>query len=319
MEKQMQKIQLSAPKPTETPNRFRINLPSALGQGGHDIYFFNSGLKLTIMQARLNQPVQIPGMIQEPLVGFGFCMAGSFDVFSSSKRPVTIKAGESAFLSCPPHIESIENIPSNHLLRIYLMLEGEILSSFAKGDENYFSPALKSLDKKQINRIVHPITPLMRATLHQILHCPYCGKAGHLYLESKAMELLSHKLAQLHPSDGCQHFKVKRADYDRVIHVAEILVNNMENPPDTMELARAVGLSRSKLQRCFFRVYGVSLFEYLRNHRLQTARQLLQSGEVNVTEAALHVGYANQSYFAKAFKAMFGVAPGTLLHTPARR
>lgn len=315
----MQKIQLSAPQPTETPNRFRIDLSFAFGQGGNDIYFFNSGLKLTIMQTRLNQPVQIQDMVPEPLVGFGFCMAGSVDVFTSSKLPVTIKAGESAFLSCPSHTETIANIPSNHLLRIYLMLEGEILSSFTKGDEDYFSPALKSLDKKQPSRIVHPVTPLMQTVLHQILHCPYCGQTGHLYLESKAMELLSHKLAQLHPSEGCRNVKLKRDDYERIIHVAEILVNNMANPPDTMELARTVGLSRSKLQRCFFRVYGVSLFEYLRNHRLQAARQLLQRGEVNVTEAALHVGYANQSYFAKAFKTMFGVAPSALLHNSVRR
>lgn len=315
----MQRIRLSAPQPTQTPNRFRIDLPSAIGQEEHDKYFFNSGLKLAIIQTKLNQPVQIQGMIQEPLVGFGFCVAGRCDVFTSSTPPVTIKAGESAFLSCPSHADTITNIPSNHLLRIYLMLEGEILSSFAKGDEDYFSPALKSLDKKQPSRIVLPVTPLMRAALHQILHCPYCGQAGHLYLESKAMELLSHKLAQLHPSDGCRHFKLKSADYERIIHVAEILVNNMESPPDTMELALTVGLSRSKLQRCFFRVYGVSLFEYLRNHRLQMARQLLQSGEVNVTEAALRVGYANQSYFAKAFKTMFGVVPSALLHNSARR
>ncbi len=80
-------------------------------------------------------------------------------------------------------------------------------------------------------------------------------------------------------------------------------MNNLDNPPDTMELARSVGLSRAKLHRCFRRVHGVSPFEYLRNHRLRTAMMLLQSGKINVTEAALSVGYANLSYFSKAFKA----------------
>lgn len=315
----MQKIELGDPQPTEMLNRFGIDLPSALGQGRYDIDLFDSGLKLFIIQTRLNQPGQIQGMASNPLVGFGFCMAGRFDSFFSSRSSVTIKAGDSGFFSIPSHTEITEHIPSDHLVRIYLMLEGEILSSIAKGDEDYFYPALKSLEKKRSSRILHPVTALMRAALHQVLHCPYCGKAGHFYLESKAMELLSHKLAQLHPSGGCRNVKIKRTDYERILHVAEILVNNMENPPDTMELARTVGLSRSKLQRCFRRVYGVPLFEYLRNHRLQTARQLLQSGEINVTEAALRVGYANQSYFAKAFKIMFGVAPGTLLHNPARR
>ena len=193
------------------------------------------------------------------------------------------------------------------------MLEGELLSSFAQGDEDYFSPVIKSLGKKRFNRMMHPTTALMRAVLYQILHCPYFGKAKHIYLESKAMELLSHKLAQLHPSFIRPGNELKHSDYDRIIHAAEVLVNNLGNPPDTTELARSVGLSRAKLHRCFRRVYGVSPFEYLRNHRLQTAMLLLQRGEINVTEAASSVGYANLSYFAKAFKSMFGVTPGELL------
>lgn len=315
----MQKIQLGAPQPTEIPNKFRIDLPSTHGKGKYDINLFNSGLKLMISQTRLNRPVQIQGMPSEPLVGFGFCVTGRFDVFFSSKSAFTVKAGESGFFSLPRHVEITEYMPSDHMLRIHLMLEGEMLSSLAKGDEDYFLPVLKSLDKKRSTRRVHSTTALMRATLHQILHCPYCGKAGRLYLESKAMELLSHKLAQLHPFAGRPIYKLKHADYERILHAAEILVNNIENPPDTMQLSCTVGLSRSKLQRCFHRVYGVSPFEYLRNHRLQMAMRLLQSGEINVTEAALSVGYSNLSYFAKAFKIMFGVAPGELLHNPARR
>ena len=42
---------------------------------------------------------------------------------------------------------------------------------------------------------------------------------------------------------------------------------------------------------------------------------LLQAGEINVTEAALRVGYANLSHFAKAFKSMFGVSPKELLQS----
>ena len=313
----IQKIQLGAPRSTEKFNRFRIDLPPAHGQGGYDIDLFNSGLKLVIIQTKLNQPMQIQGIASEPLVGFGFCMAGIFDSFFSSKSPFTVKAGETGFFSLPQYTEVTEHMSTDYMLRIYLMLEGDILSSLAKGDEDYFYPALKSLDTKQSRRRIHSITVLMRAVLLQILHCPYCGRIGHFYLESKAMELLSHKLAQLHPSPVCPYCELKSADYERVLHAAQVLVNNLENPPDTMELARTVGLSRSKLHRCFRKVYGASPFEYLRNHRLQAAMLLLQSGETNVTEAALRVGYSNLSYFAKAFKTMFGVAPGELLHNPA--
>ncbi|MDX9964565.1 AraC family transcriptional regulator [Desulfobacter postgatei] len=311
----MKRIQSRAPQPTAVANRFKIDLSSLPGRARCDIDIFSSGLKLVVMHTALHQPIQIQRTITEPIIGLGFCLAGEFDAsFMPSKPRFNIRAGQSGLFTFPQHIEITEYLPADHMLRIYLMLEGEILSSFIQGDEDYFSPVIKSLEKKRPDRVVHSTTTLMRAALYQILHCPYCGKAKHIYLESKAMELLSHKLAQLYPSTICPGNELKHSDHDRIIHAAEALVNNLDNPPDIKELARSVGLSRSKLHRYFRRVYGVSPFEYLRNHRLQTAMLLLQSGEINVTEAALSVGYANLSYFAKAFKTMFGVAPGELLH-----
>ncbi|WP_321413792.1 AraC family transcriptional regulator [uncultured Desulfobacter sp.] len=311
----MKIIQPGAPQSTPDPNRFKVALPSFLGRGGCDIDVFSSGLKLIVMNTVLHQPIQIQRTIAEPFVGIGFCMAGEFDVsFMPSKTQSNIRAGQSGLYTYPQDIEISEYLPVDHMLRIYLMLEGDLLSSFTQGDEDYFSPVIKSFEKKRSNRMVHATTHLMRAVLYQILHCPYCGKARHLYLESKAMELLSHKLAQLQPSYICPGNELKHSDYDRVIYAAKSLVDNLDNPPNTKELARSVGLSCSKLNRYFRRVYGVTPFEYLRNHRLQTAMQLLQSGEINVTEAALSVGYANLSYFSKAFKTMFGVPPGEFLH-----
>nr|WP_319395827.1 AraC family transcriptional regulator [uncultured Desulfobacter sp.] len=311
----MKIIKPGTPQPTDAPNRFKVELPSLPGRGGWDIDVFNSGLTLIVMDTALHQPIQTQATVAKPMVGLGFCLAGEFGLsIMSSKTRSNIRAGQSGFFTFPQDIEITEHLPADHLLRIYLMLEGEMLSSFTQGDEDYFSPVVKSFEKKRSDRVVHSTTALMRAILYQILHCPYCGKARHIYLESKAMELISHKLAQLHPSFICPGNQLKQSDYDRIIHAAELLVNNMDNPPDTTELASSVGLSRAKLHRCFRRVHGVSPFEYLRNHRLKTAMQLLQSGKINVTEAALSVGYANLSYFSKAFKTMFGVPPGELLH-----
>lgn len=311
----MKIIQPEAPQPTAEPNRFKVELPSLPGRGGWDINVFNSGLTLIVMDTALHKPIQAQGKIAKPIVGLGFCIAGEFGFsLRPSKTRSDIRAGQSGFFTFPQNIEITEHLPAGHMLRIYLMLDGDLLSSFTQGDENYFFPVIKSFEKKRSDRVVHSTTALMRAVLNQILHCPYCGKARHIYLESKAMELLSHKLAQLHPSFICPGNQLKRSDYDRIIHAAEVLVNNLDNPPDTTELARSVGLSRAKLYRCFRRIHGVSPFEYLRNHRLRTAMLLLQSGKINVTEAALSVGYVNLSYFSKAFKTMFGVTPGELLH-----
>ena len=48
--------------------------------------------------------------------------------------------------------------------------------------------------------------------------------------------------------------------------------------------------------------------DYLKNFRLEYAAKLLTDGE-RVTEVAMLAGFSSSSYFAKCFKAKFGVIP----------
>ncbi|WP_419657286.1 transcriptional regulator, AraC family [Desulfosarcina variabilis str. Montpellier] len=310
----MQTIVLGDPQPASTPDTFKIDLPPAIGRGGIDIRSFASGLRLIVVDLQPHQPTAFFSAQRERSVGFGFCLNGRFDCrVTCCRTPFTVEAGESGFLCFPESIERVEKIRTPSILRVYLIIDDDFLPILSKGEEDLFSPVLNRVEQKHHTRVIDTITPLMQAVLHQILHCPYSGMTGQLFLESKAMELLAHKIEQLHPNGRSSNGALKSSDQECVHHAAEVLVNNLENPPDMNLLARSVGLSRSKLHRCFRLVYGLSPFEYLRNKRLQTAMQLLQGGEVNVTEAALSVGYANLSYFAKAFKNTFGLAPGELL------
>ena len=56
-------------------------------------------------------------------------------------------------------------------------------------------------------------------------------------------------------------------------------------------------------------MYGATVFGYLRKMRLEEARRLLEKGDMNVTEAALAVGYNSISSFSRAFSAHFGSKP----------
>lgn len=312
----MKTIQLGSPIPTSIPNKFKVDLPTDRGQGGFSLDCFASGLKLCVMKTAFTEPHYIQSISNQPTVGFGFCLNGQLEgQVGCLDGPFSINAGDSGFFAFPKQVEMNEKISKGEVLRVHLLLDGDSLAMLANGEEGRFLPALKSLDHHHACRMGDTTTPLMKAVLQQLLCCPYCGATRRLFIESKAMELLVHKLEQLRPC-RCVHSSadvIKAADKERVHHVAHILMSDLENPPDINTLARSVGLSRSKLHRCFQTVYGVSPFDYLRHHRLQTAMLLLQNGEVNVTEAALTVGYTNLSYFAKAFKETFGITPGQLL------
>ena len=98
-------------------------------------------------------------------------------------------------------------------------------------------------------------------------------------------------------------------DEERIREVARLLTVDLEIPPDLNQLARTVGMCRSKMYRCFRMVFGVTPFEYLRNRRLETAMDFMMDGQMNVTQAAYAVGYSCPGHFTKAFKNYFGHLP----------
>jgi len=151
----------------------------------------------------------------------------------------------------------------------------------------------------------------MNATIQHLLDCPYSGPMKGLYIESKAMELIVHKLAQI-VSPGTMELASPEFDLHEMgrIHLArDILCRDLESPPKLIDLVRAVGLSHCRLNKGFREVYGSTVFGYLRQARLLKAKRLLENDGMNVTEAALSVGYSSISSFSNAFLEYFGVRP----------
>ncbi|WP_254303859.1 helix-turn-helix transcriptional regulator [Burkholderia gladioli] len=74
-------------------------------------------------------------------------------------------------------------------------------------------------------------------------------------------------------------------------------------------LASAVGMSRSAFASLFTRTVGRPPLDYVRSWRLARARAMLASGEDNVAQVAITVGYASQSAFSHAYRRAFATTP----------
>ncbi len=78
------------------------------------------------------------------------------------------------------------------------------------------------------------------------------------------------------------------------------------------ELAAQLKLSRSQLYRKIKAITGQTVNEFIRKIRLERAKQILDSGRGNISEACFSVGFSSPSYFSKCFKAHFGVLPSEI-------
>ena len=291
-----------------------LEMPKAFGMGSFREIRFRSGIRLDILDYEPREPVIKYKGNDAPVFGFGFCLSGTIkSKISCLKDFFVIKNGQSGFFHFPGPSGYREEV-KGHILRVLVQMEPELFCSLMEDDFDRIPSALqKFADGTGVKpcRVANIITPSMQTALHQILSCPYHGLTRQLFLESKAMELMAYKLAQFE-SDSV---KTKRApvlksnDLERIHYARDLLIKNIENPPDLVQLARSVGLSRSKLHYDFRVVYGTTPFDYLRNRRLEKAKISLDKGNMDVTEVAYSVGYSSPSHFTKVFKQYFGMPP----------
>jgi AraC-like DNA-binding protein len=120
-------------------------------------------------------------------------------------------------------------------------------------------------------------------------------------------QTLRAALLELQSSDGTPILAID----DRQVAAAVGLIHgDPERVWSVGELADEVALSRSAFAAHFRAAVGESPLRYLTRTRLAHAAQLLQNTDASVAQVAARVGYGNEFSFGKAFKRMFGVAPG---------
>jgi AraC-like DNA-binding protein len=75
------------------------------------------------------------------------------------------------------------------------------------------------------------------------------------------------------------------------------------------ELAAKAHMSPSTFRQHFRAVAGMSPLQYLKNLRLQNARQCMLNQDLDASSAALRVGYESTSQFNREYSRLFGAPP----------
>jgi len=89
----------------------------------------------------------------------------------------------------------------------------------------------------------------------------------------------------------------------------QMVAENMRDEEFSIDmLAEQMNMSRSSFYRKIKALTDLTPVEYLKTQRLEQAAALLKQG-YRITEVAERVGFSSSSYFAKCFKARFGVLP----------
>lgn len=92
--------------------------------------------------------------------------------------------------------------------------------------------------------------------------------------------------------------------------VNKFVLDNISNPELSVELiGEKLAISRSQLYRKVKALTGISMNEYIRVIRLDTAKKFIESRKYPINEVVYKVGFSSPSYFTKCYKIHFGKLP----------
>src|SRR3954462_10754143 len=86
-------------------------------------------------------------------------------------------------------------------------------------------------------------------------------------------------------------------------------------PLDLRALARAAHVSPRHFSRSFRRTFGETPYQYLLTRRIERARHLLRTTNLQVAEVCLAVGFSSVGSFTTTFRRHAGVSPTAYRHS----
>jgi AraC-like DNA-binding protein len=92
--------------------------------------------------------------------------------------------------------------------------------------------------------------------------------------------------------------------------VIKVVEAKMEDPDFNIDtVAETMAFSRTNFYKKFKSLTTLTPMEFVRDMRLQRAKQYLDAGGHNISEVAYLTGFSNPKYFSTCFKEKYHVSP----------
>ena len=197
-----------------------------------------------------------------------------------------------------PDSELIVVLISIEYFHSLFSIEGNFLFNF-----NSFKTGKPIIEPQEINSTIKLI--LSQLTFNQT-----SDSLRPIYIKGKIYELLScyFSTSTENENESCPYI-ANEETASKIKHAKQLIIKKMNNPPSLPDLAKEVGLNIKKLKTDFKEFYGVPVFTFLLNYKMELAKKLLLEQKLNVNEIASNLGYSASSHFIAAFKRKYGITP----------
>lgn len=269
---------------------------------------------LEIVENDAPEPLSQPSVIRKSIIHFYFCMEGTATFEFGPHYVREIQRQHNYFFFDPGRELPFTLRMSPHSRMVVMTISLESLHQL------FVHEPLPFLKPENINQKFYDereIPSHLMVELNQLYNIHLSTSSNSIYYQGKILELLALYFSQRKADTETCPFLNDQETVRKIKNAKDYILQHMEAPPTLKELARLMGLNEYQLKAGFKEIYGNTVFGFLLDHKLDSARVLLDSMKFQVAEVAYKIGYTNPSHFIAAFKKKFGVTPKKYLMAKA--
>ncbi|GHO80588.1 AraC family transcriptional regulator [Ktedonobacter sp. SOSP1-85] len=129
------------------------------------------------------------------------------------------------------------------------------------------------------------------------------------FLQPLIMREIIYRLLRGEQGNRLRHLAIVGGHTPSIARAVERIRQEFDQPLRVEQLAHELGMSLSGLHHHFKAVTAMSPSQFQKRMRLQEARRLMLSEDLDAASAAYRVGYNDASHFNREYKSLFGNPP----------
>ena len=278
--------------------------------GNGEIHCFRifDGVSVMLMQLEMGSYTEI--RTQVGVLEVNFCINGRFETSFSMRDRVLLKPGDMA-ISCYDGVHgsiSESRFPLGYYEGICLEVNSEAASGWIAQHAPAFHVDFSALKQNLLDSKWYMVGSAGSRCEHVFRELyESASYADHTVLQLKVLELLL--LLERIPQESGMDSYYSAEQTLLAHHLRDHLLTNREGCVSLAQLAAEHAISVSHLQKLFKQTYGMPVYHYIKEYRLEQAAVELVRSRKPITEIAQHAGYDNASKFSESFKKRYGKTP----------
>ena len=278
------------------------------GRGEIHVYPLLDGVSAMLLRLEMDCYTEL--RTRTDVLEINFCANGRFETRFSLRDQVLLKPGDMA-ISCYDGIHgssSESHFPLGYYEGICLEVEPETARGWIDRSAPAFSVDFSALKQNLLGNKWYrcgAAGPRCEHVFRELYESAAYQDRG--FLQLKVVELLM--LLSRIPWGAAEDPYCSAKQAELVRHLRDHLLTNREGYVSLSQLAAEHAISVSHLQKLFRQVYGVPVYHYIKEYRLEQAAAELVRSDRPVTQIAQSAGYDNASKFSESFKKRYGATP----------